>query len=60
MVVTKYFAICFDEPNEHWLCPDNLKIALESYCTNTKFKIIEIKDEVLESEVQRRIETKGW
>lgn len=58
MVVTKLFALTFDEPNPNWLCADNLKIALEQVCTNTKFRVVEVKE--LEEELQRFIENKSW
>ncbi len=38
----------WDKPKEkHWLCPDNIQIALSAYCKNTKFKVttLEITDE---------------
>ena len=32
--------ITWDEPqDENWLCPENIKLALLSYCTNTKFEV---------------------
>lgn len=35
--------ITWDEPEyEEWLCPDNIKLALSSYCTNTKFEVKQI------------------
>ena len=43
MLITKTFEITFNEPNKNWLCSDNLKIALESYCVNTKFTVKELK-----------------
>jgi hypothetical protein len=45
MRITKLFKITFDEPSPHWLCADNLKIALEAYCTNTSFKVKELDRE---------------
>ncbi len=30
----------WDTPKEkHWLCPENIEIALSAYCKNTKFKV---------------------
>lgn len=58
MIVMKHFAITFDEPNPNWLCADNLKIALEQVCTNTKFRIVEVKK--LEEELQYLLENKSW
>ncbi len=53
MMITRYYAITFDEPNEGWLCADNVAIALHMCCTNTRFEVKEIipfdikpKDEV--------------
>lgn len=35
----------WDSPQEqHWLCADNIALALHSYCINTNFKVIEIGD----------------
>ncbi len=42
MIVTKTFKLTFDEPNPHWLCVDNLKIALEQICSNSTFEIEEV------------------
>lgn len=39
MLVTKRFRITFDEPNEDWLCADNLAVALHAYCKGTKFLV---------------------
>ena len=34
----------WDEPQlQEWLCADNIAIALHAYCTNTKFKVRELK-----------------
>ena len=33
-------SIRYDQPNdENWLCPENIELALSSYCINTKFKV---------------------
>jgi len=45
MRIKKTFEIVFDEPDPHWLCADNLIIALQAYCTNTKFEVTEISRE---------------
>jgi hypothetical protein len=42
MLVTKVFEITLDEPCPHWLCADNLSIALHGYCTKTRFDVVEI------------------
>jgi hypothetical protein len=42
MKITKVFKIEFDEPNPHWLCADNLAVALHSYCKNTQFSVKEL------------------
>jgi len=42
MLVTKTFEITFDEPNEDWLCADNLAVALHQVCTNTRFIVKEL------------------
>lgn len=35
---TIWVAIGYDEPDTpYWLNPDNVKLALEAYCPNTKF-----------------------
>ena len=35
--------ITWDEPQmKEWLCPDNIKLALSAYCTNTKFEVEEV------------------
>ena len=47
MIITKTFKLTFDEPNNHWLCADNLKIALEKVMSNTKFDVMEIDQEPL-------------
>jgi len=32
--------ICYDKPTEpYWLNPDNVALALSSYCSNTNFKV---------------------
>jgi hypothetical protein len=37
--------IKWDKPEEqHWLCPDNIKHALELCCKNTKFGVTEIAE----------------
>ncbi|MCK5017283.1 MAG: hypothetical protein KAS32_09430 [Candidatus Peribacteraceae bacterium] len=34
----------WDKPEEQgWLCPENIEIALSVYCTNTKFKVTQVK-----------------
>lgn len=47
--------IKWDEPSDtpHWLCADNISIALHAYCTNTKFKVREVtpQDEAREKAV---------
>lgn len=38
--------IDYDSPQEdHWLCPDNIQLALEACCPNinTKFKVKKVK-----------------
>jgi len=33
----------WDKPEEqHWLCPDNIKTALELHCSRTMFEVTEI------------------
>lgn len=35
--------ITWDKPQiQEWLCADNIKIALSSYCKNTKFDVKDI------------------
>ena len=43
MKITKTFEITLDEPTPHWLCADNLHLALQAYCPYTQFKIVETK-----------------
>lgn len=34
--------ITWDKPEDvNWLCPANIKLALQAYCTNTKFEVVE-------------------
>jgi hypothetical protein len=34
----------WDIPEEdHWLCPENIQLALEACCTNTKFKVKKVE-----------------
>ncbi len=36
--------IKWDEPDEQdWLCPENISLALHSYCKNTKFEVEKLK-----------------
>ena len=36
--------IKWDKPKDkNWLCAENIKLALEKYCRNTKFEVREIK-----------------
>jgi len=38
--------ITWDKPEEYeWLCPDNIKSALQVYCKNTQFKVEDYKQE---------------
>jgi len=35
----------WDKPSdEDWLCADNICIALNAYCKNTKFKVTKLKE----------------
>ena len=37
--------IQWDKPEEqNWLCPDNIKLALSSYCKNTNFEVSELSE----------------
>ena len=45
MIVTKTFKLTFDEPNPHWLCADNLVLALREGCPNTNFEVEEVSCE---------------
>ena len=44
MEITNTFKITCDEPSPHWLCADNLKVALESYCKNTTCAVKFVKN----------------
>ncbi len=40
MVNKEIVEISYDKPNDkNWLCPDNIKMALEAYCKNTRFQV---------------------
>ena len=39
--------------DENWLCPENIELALSSYCKNTEFKVSKIEpliDEMIKEE----------
>jgi hypothetical protein len=43
MKIKKIFEIEFDEPSPHWLCADNLAVALNDYCKGgVPFKVSEL------------------
>lgn len=42
MIIKKTFELTFDEPNQHWLCADNLKHALKAGIPNTVVDVKEI------------------
>lgn len=46
MKITKVFKIKFDEPSPHWLCADNLAVALHGYCKKSgiQFHVEEVTD----------------
>lgn len=44
--------IKWDKPKDkNWLCPDNIAIALHSYCKNTKFEVKESNNSILPIEI---------
>ena len=46
----------YDKPDDpYWLNPDNVKLCLENYCKNTKFKVswAEIPDQWKQQQISR-------
>lgn len=45
----------WDEPDDpHWLNADNVKLALQAYCRNTRFVVEEVTDD-LAARLERRL-----
>lgn len=48
--------IRWDKPDDkNWLCPDNIKMALSAYCTNTKFEVSEVDSNLLDAVVMPQL-----